>query len=241
MVVYAVDERWPVSTFRIWSLVENKHRLKGTVWAVVDPLIQPGDDIATVVERIKEAVQKKGQGKQSIWLLRLCCHGYSGYLQLGKGMSWRDTTRWEKEWAKLADWMTPAGRGVEIWACGVASETDVREVGSRTASGRSEFRPGSIPKQFVKQTTQDEYYRRGRFGKMGGLGQRRQQRGETTLSLMYALSWALRTPVSAPIHAQPRAFTELHGPRVTVLSTPSQTISKLTLRPADRASITGRL
>ena len=243
MVVYAIDERWPVSKLPAWKKIEAKHRSHGTVYAVVEPLINEREDSGTIVRRIKEAVRKKGQSEKSIWLLRLCAHGFSGHFQLGKGLKWYNTTEWAPAWRSLADWMTKGGRGVEIWGCGIASETDVREVPSRTSSGRSEFRPGSIPKPFVRSGTYNRYYQRGPFGAIGGLGAPRQKQGETTVQLLFALSRALGVQVRAPIHAQPGVggFTELHGPTVTVHVTNNGYTIKLNLRPPDRASVRGPL
>jgi hypothetical protein len=244
MIVYAIDERFPLTRFMAWRAIKRKHQASGTIYAVVDPEIKPADDMTVIVERIKEAVRQKGQGERSIWLLRLCAHGYAGHLELGKGMAWHNTKSWAGAWKKLAPWMTPGGRGVEIWGCGVASETDVREVGSKTASGRSEFRPGTVPKAFVRQERWKNNYRRGpQVGRLGGLGAPRPCRGQSTLQMVLALSSALGVQVRAPIHAQPPGvgFTELHGPSVTVHSTPNFTNMKLTLRPVDRATVRGPL
>jgi hypothetical protein len=251
MVVYAFDERFmPISKlqFQNWNQIKAKHNREGTIYAAAE--IKTSDSLTTAVLKIKLAVREKKHGFGSIWMLRLCGHGFCGYLQFGAGLYWYNTEAIKTAFHELAPYMTRGGGGVEIWGCGVGSETDIREIGSRTQSGNSEYRPGSIPKAFVRQSIWHRYYQRnprGQFGKLGGLATHgkppdvRSTSVRSTLDLLYALSFALRVPVTAPIHAQSKNITQLEGPKVTVRSTPNETFLKLNIQPIGRATVGGEM
>lgn len=246
MIVYVFDERFmPISKrkFQNWEQLKLKHDREKTIYATVE--VKATDDLLTIVLGIKLAVRQKKQAFNSIWMLRLCGHGFSGYLQLGMGLYWYKTEEIKQAFQELAPYMTLGGPGVEIWGCGIGSETDIREVGSRTRSGQAEYRPGSIPRQFVSQPSWERYYQRGPFGKLGGLPTHgeppklKPASTQSTLDLLYALSYALKVPVRAAIHAQADNIMRLEGTTVTVLSTEAETILKLNIQPEGRANIGG--
>lgn len=263
MIVYAFDERFmPISKRKLinWEALKARHNRDGTVYAGVE--IQAADVPLTIVLRIKLAVREKGQGMGSIWSLRLCAHGYCGNLQLGTGLRWHQTAASVGGFEELASYMTPGGPGVEIWGCGIGSETDIRELGldpsvpsgRRTQSGKPEFRPGSYPKPFVRQSDWEKYYQRGPdgpFGKVGGLVAPGEQppppkvnpsSAQSTISLLCALSHALKgCPVTAAIHAQYENMVGLDGPTVTVSQSERETVLKLNVGPPGRAKTSGPL
>ena len=83
-----------------------------------------------------------GGGLGSIRLLRLCSHGSAGNLFFGTGMHIYDIPKWEPPWTKLRDYMRRDGKGVELFACGVASETAI--VTWDHVDNRGEYRPGTF-------------------------------------------------------------------------------------------------
>lgn len=251
MIVYAFDERFmPITKqqFQNWNQIKAKHKREGTIYAATE--IKASDSLTTAVLKIKLAVREKKQGLGSIWMLRLCGHGFCGYLEFGAGLYWYNTRIIKQTFQELAPYMTKGGPGVEIWGCGIGSETDIREIGSLTHSGRAEFRPGSIPKAFIRQSSWKRYYQRGpggQFGKLGGLathGEPPKVKPTTvrsTLDLLYALSFALKAPVTAAIHAQSKNIMKLEGPIVTVRSTLDETVLKLKIQPTGRSSVHGQI
>lgn len=251
MIVYAFDERFmPISKrqFQNWNQIKAKHNKERTIYAATE--IKASDGLTTAVLKIKLAVRERKQSPGSIWMLRLCGHGFCGYLQFGAGLYWYNSGVIKKAFQELAPYMTPGGPGVEIWGCGVGSETDIREIGKRTQSGFAEYRPGSIPRAFVRQSSWNRYYQRGpggQFGKLGGLASNgdppkvRSTSVRSTLDLLYSLSSALRVPVTAPIHAQSKNIMKLEGPIVTVRSTLNETFLKLNIEPTGRATICGQI
>jgi hypothetical protein len=162
MIVYAVDSRWPeFITGGNWAACKAQHERMRSKYTLV-PVAGTGrpDTIQEIVLKIKLAVREANEGLRSIWLLRLCGHGSHGNFQFGAGMNLRNTNEWAPVWGQLRDYMTPDCRGVELFSCGLASETPITDL--PLVSGKypivGEFRPGSVPKYFVKEKDYDKYY-----------------------------------------------------------------------------------
>jgi hypothetical protein len=85
---------------------------------------------STVPEMVRSVIARV-RNRGSIWLLIFNAHGWAARIMIGQGID--SNSVWDL--APLREYMSPAGRGVEIHACLVASadrlpgETDFREVG----------------------------------------------------------------------------------------------------------------
>ncbi len=133
MIMYVFDRRWP-SYYAPSTLHSSQDRVDYFT-------VAPGTTIPTILR----IVISRSQGPGSIWLLRLCAHGDAGYMELGEGLTVNTALRFKS----LRGFFTQGGPGIEIHACGVASDVALKpgkkgkdEVGARGDHRRSRYREG---------------------------------------------------------------------------------------------------
>jgi hypothetical protein len=106
MIINVYDSRYPITKpFGVYRPGDH----------VVDYHLAPGAKIAVIPTFIIAVAE----GEKSIWLLRLCAHGNSGFLQLGDGLTAENAFYFNI----LRNYFSPGARGIELHACGVASTT----------------------------------------------------------------------------------------------------------------------
>lgn len=104
MIMNVFDSRYPIKKpYGIYRPGDN----------VVDYHLAPRAKIAIIPIFLIAA----SEGENSIWLLRLCAHGNSGFLELGEGLTAANAFHFNI----LGNYFTPGGGGIEIHACGVGS------------------------------------------------------------------------------------------------------------------------
>lgn len=111
MIVYIFDYRFPFRDFSSrdgWFADRKK-------WTVDDM-----DSIPDVVNCIRSLSPKRG----SITLLRLCAHGNTGYMELGKGLK-KENAHFFGAISGLFKQLKDGGRGIELHGCGIASSTNI--------------------------------------------------------------------------------------------------------------------
>ena len=109
MIMNVFDSRYPIKKpYGIYRPGDN----------VVDYYLAPDAKIAIIPIFIIAA----SEGEKSIWLLRLCAHGNSGFLELGEGLTATNAFHFKV----LKNYFTPGGRGIEIHGCGVGSSIPLR-------------------------------------------------------------------------------------------------------------------
>lgn len=124
MIIYVFDTRWP-GEFKPSTLHTNKDRVEH---------FTVNKNVAIV--NIARAVTGCSQGKGSIWLLRLCAHGNSGFLELGQGLS-ANSAQFLRV---LKGYFTPGGPGIELHGCATGSSIGVTPKWFRSCTpGRGEF------------------------------------------------------------------------------------------------------
>ncbi|MEZ5424970.1 MAG: hypothetical protein R2747_01780 [Pyrinomonadaceae bacterium] len=106
MIIYVFDKRI-LRTPR----TSSRESVTDTGMVIADQ----SDNIQNIVNRIIT----RAENERSIWLLRIICHGTPGGLVLGTGVNAGNA----ELFAPLAPYFTPDGRGIELHACNVASET----------------------------------------------------------------------------------------------------------------------
>jgi len=109
MIIYVFDTRWP-GKFKPSTLHTSRDRVEH---------FTVNENVAIV--SIAIAVAGLSQGKGSIWLLRLCAHGNSGFLELGQGL----TANSAQFLRFLKGYFTPGGPGIELHGCATGSSTAV--------------------------------------------------------------------------------------------------------------------
>ena len=104
MILYVFDEDFPLpqpaTTHRSGTIVDHF-------------IVHRNDSIRDIVEMIRTHARTE----RNIWLLRLCGHGYTGSIQLGKGLNRTNAC----QFIGVSDYFTPNGRGIELHGCLVAS------------------------------------------------------------------------------------------------------------------------
>jgi hypothetical protein len=108
MIIYAFDERLDAVYRRASS------RESVTDYKLVTVL--QTDTLHVAIEKIRQ----KARREQNIWLLRIVAHGCPGGILLGSDLV---TVGNVSLFHDLAPYFTPAGRGIELHSCNVASST----------------------------------------------------------------------------------------------------------------------
>jgi hypothetical protein len=108
--MYAFDRRWS-SYYTPSTLHSSQDRVD---YFTVAP--------ETAIPTILRIVISRSQGPGSIWLLRLCAHGNAGSMELEEGLTVNTALRFKS----LRGYFTQGGPGIEIHACGVASDVDLK-------------------------------------------------------------------------------------------------------------------
>lgn len=125
MIIYVFDTRWP-GKLEPSILHSSKDRVEHFT---VNPRVS--------IVNIARAVAGLSEGKGSIWMLRLCAHGNSGFLELGQGLS-ANSAQFLRF---LKGYFTPGGPGIEIHGCATGSSREVRSkwFGLSCTPGQGEF------------------------------------------------------------------------------------------------------
>jgi len=109
MNIYVFDRRWP-GTHR-----PTVFHSRGGLTAYF--IVEPGTPIPNIVTRIRSYLTT-----DNIWLLRLCAHGNSGYLEMGEGVNQQNA----HHFGALRGMFTRGGQGIQIHACAVASSDPIQ-------------------------------------------------------------------------------------------------------------------
>ena len=139
MIYYIIDVRSPNAFSRSTELLnrtitKDSDTLQEFEEKYLYHFVYPSQSIRTIVSDTIRFILDAKLGAQTIDLIRLKSHGRSGYLQFGEGLDVSNVA----EFAALAKFMKRdlSSVGVEIFGCGVASDTP-------TVGQRGEYLPGS--------------------------------------------------------------------------------------------------
>ncbi|MCA9195096.1 MAG: hypothetical protein KDB03_25165 [Planctomycetales bacterium] len=112
MIIYVHDPRSPFPRYVTFTA----HRDYGPAEHIVISATMS-------ITQIAQAVVRKANRPNDIWLLVLLAHGNSGWLQFGQGL----TASTASQFAAAKPYMNPFLFGVEIHGCAVASDTQIAD------------------------------------------------------------------------------------------------------------------
>ncbi len=118
MIIYAFDERWPNKNY---AMTPHHERLAPYGGFIRKFIFNKHWDIQSVVNAIEIACDVNGS---AIELLRICAHGNSGMVKIGKGLDINNVNQFRSLKGKFES-LNSSGKGIEIHACGVASSTNI--------------------------------------------------------------------------------------------------------------------
>jgi hypothetical protein len=134
MIVYLFDPRWPDKQYY------TPHPVSPSVvkWICFEDVSVR--DMLTAMKTRRDI--KPGM----IQLMRVCAHGNTGYVELGQGLTQTGAGAFDV----LKGCFAPRADGIEIHACGVASDTDILKNGTKHTCVAGTYSPNGVGYNFLK-------------------------------------------------------------------------------------------